>query len=47
MEANQDKLNKVSRRVRSILNTLKELAGDNKKGVRGRLRDVKEAIDKT
>lgn len=40
------KLAKVTRRVRFILTQLELLAGDTRKGVRGRLRDVAEAVDK-
>lgn len=45
MEENKGKLGKVNRRIRGVLDKLRELAGDTKKGVRGRSRDVQEALD--
>ncbi|ODN86094.1 hypothetical protein L198_07387 [Cryptococcus wingfieldii CBS 7118] len=39
------KLPKLKVRTRKMVNVLKELAGDNVKGVRGRLRDVRETFD--
>jgi ElaB/YqjD/DUF883 family membrane-anchored ribosome-binding protein len=45
MDANQDKLSKVNARLRKLLGQLRDLAGDSKKGVRGRLRDLAQAVD--
>lgn len=45
MDTNQDKMGKVPARLRKLLSQLRELAGDSKKGVRGRLRDLTEAVD--
>ncbi|WVO17558.1 hypothetical protein L204_105253 [Cryptococcus depauperatus] len=42
---NSVKLGKTAPRVRRMLQLLQELGGDNKKGVRGRLRDVEEVFD--
>lgn len=46
MKENRGKLRRVNVRVRKMLETLEELAGDSRKGVRGRLREVQEVIDK-
>lgn len=45
MDTNQDKLGKVTARLRKLLGQLRDLAGDSKNGVRGRLRAVAEAVD--
>ncbi|WVQ86030.1 hypothetical protein IAT38_008198 [Cryptococcus sp. DSM 104549] len=46
MSEHHAKLGKLNPRVRKALETLQELGGDTKKGVRGRLRDVADAFDK-
>jgi hypothetical protein len=46
MDENKDKLSKVTRRVRHVLEAVIEYGGDTRQGVRGRLRDVKEHVDR-
>ena len=41
MDENRNEMNKVNKRIRVILNKLVELGGDNVKGVRGRMREIK------
>ena len=45
MDENQDKMGKVSARLRKLLGQLRELGGDSKQGVRGRLRDLTAVVD--
>ncbi|ORY35857.1 hypothetical protein BCR39DRAFT_596451 [Naematelia encephala] len=45
MEENKGKLVKVSPRIRRFLDVLLERAGDTKKSIPGRLRDVQEVLD--
>ncbi|KAL1409785.1 hypothetical protein Q8F55_003782 [Vanrija albida] len=46
LQENRQKLPKVNGRIRKMMATLEELAGDTRKSIRGRLRDVQEALDK-
>ncbi|WWD20542.1 hypothetical protein CI109_105018 [Kwoniella shandongensis] len=45
MDDHASKLHKVTPRIRKMLKTLRDLAGETKKGVRGRLRDVAGVLD--
>ncbi|WVW81087.1 hypothetical protein I302_103078 [Kwoniella bestiolae CBS 10118] len=45
LEANLTTINKLNPRIRKILFTLRDLAGDSKKSVRGRLNDVQAVLD--
>ena len=45
VDANREKLSKCSKRVRLLLDQLRTLAGDPRKGVQSRLKDVAEALD--
>ncbi|KAK6906830.1 hypothetical protein L486_04446 [Kwoniella mangroviensis CBS 10435] len=44
-DPNLSSINKLNPRIRKTLYTLRDLAGDSKKSVRGRLRDVQIALD--
>ncbi|WVQ63094.1 uncharacterized protein L199_001245 [Kwoniella botswanensis] len=44
-DTNLSSINKLNPRIRKILYTLRDLAGDSKKSVRGRLKDVQIALD--
>jgi hypothetical protein len=45
MEENQAGLKKVTRKVKVMLDELLEIAGDTKKSVRGRLKDIAVVMD--
>lgn len=42
---NRERIDKVNSRLRRLLQQLQDLAGDSRKSVRGRLRDIAEVID--
>ncbi|WVR08454.1 hypothetical protein IAU60_005509 [Kwoniella sp. DSM 27419] len=45
MGTHSSQMTKVNPRIRKLLDKLRELAGDSKKGIRGRLRDVRHVLD--
>lgn len=45
MDENQDKMGKIPARLKKLLSQIRDLGGDSKKGVRGRLRDLAEVVD--
>ena len=45
MDENRTELHKVNKRIRTILDKLVELVGDNVKGVRGRMREIRMYLE--
>jgi len=43
---NEAKVSKVSKRVQGMLSLIMDCAGETRKSVRGRLKDVQEVLDK-